>query len=35
MAKTPEGLEWARGIYARARPTYHPVSVNTVDPLLK
>ena len=35
MAKTPEGLEMARRIYARARPTYHSVSYNTVDEILK
>ena len=35
MAKTPEGLEWARRIYAQARPTYHPVAVNTIDQVLE
>ncbi|HZI64410.1 MAG TPA: M1 family metallopeptidase [Thermoanaerobaculia bacterium] len=35
MAKTPEGLEWARRVYTQARPTYHPVSVNTIDQILK
>ncbi len=35
MAKTPEGLEWARRVYAKARPTYHPVSVNSIDQVLK
>ena len=35
MAKTPEGLEMARNIYQKARPTYHYVSVNTVDEILK
>ena len=35
MAKTPEGMEMARRIYARARPTYHSVSYNTIDAILK
>ena len=35
MAKTPEGMEMARRIYAKARPTYHPVSYNTIDGILK
>ena len=33
--KTPEGLEWALLIYAQARPTYHPVAVNTIDQVRK
>jgi hypothetical protein len=35
LARTPEGREQARRIYARARPTYHPIAVATVDALLK
>jgi aminopeptidase N len=35
LAKTPEGLERARAIYAKARPRYHAVSVTTLDPILK
>ncbi|MCI0488039.1 MAG: M1 family metallopeptidase [Blastocatellia bacterium] len=35
LAKTPEGLEMAREIYRKARPTYHSVSYNTVDEILK
>jgi hypothetical protein len=35
LAKTPEGLELARKIYAKARPTYHYVSVSTIDEILK
>jgi leukotriene-A4 hydrolase len=35
MAKTPEGLAHARQIYARARPTYHSVSTQTIDTILK
>lgn len=34
LAKTPEGKAWALGVYSRARPGYHLVSVNTVDPIL-
>jgi aminopeptidase N len=35
LVKTPEGKERARRIYAKARPTYHPISVATVDQILK
>ncbi|HXG68968.1 MAG TPA: M1 family metallopeptidase [Blastocatellia bacterium] len=35
LAKTPEGMEMARRIYKKARPTYHPVSYNTIDEILK
>jgi leukotriene-A4 hydrolase len=35
LAKTPEGLAWARGIYAKARPRYHAVATGTIDALLK
>ncbi|HSE39566.1 MAG TPA: M1 family metallopeptidase, partial [Acidobacteriota bacterium] len=35
LAKTPEGLELAKKIYRKARPTYHYVSVNTIDEILK
>jgi len=34
LARTPHGLERARAIYARARPTYHPVSYTTIDAIL-
>ncbi|HVR44112.1 MAG TPA: leukotriene A4 hydrolase C-terminal domain-containing protein, partial [Thermoanaerobaculia bacterium] len=34
LAKTPAGLERAREIYSRARPTYHPVSQQTIDEVL-
>jgi aminopeptidase N len=34
LAKTPEGLERAREIYARARPRYHAVSRGTLDKVL-
>jgi leukotriene-A4 hydrolase len=35
MIKTPEGAEMARRIYQKARPTYHPVSYNTIDEIVK
>jgi leukotriene-A4 hydrolase len=35
LAKTPEGLEKARTIYAKARPRYHAVSTGTIDKILK
>ena len=35
MAKTPDGKEWARHIYAKARANYHPVAYTTIDELLK
>lgn len=35
LAKTDWGRAMARDIYRRARPTYHPVSVNTIDEILK
>jgi leukotriene-A4 hydrolase len=35
LMKTPEGKNRARRIYARARPTYHPIAVATIDALLK
>ena len=34
LAGTPEGLERAKAIYAKARPGYHSVSSNTIDALL-
>jgi hypothetical protein len=34
LVKTPAGKERALAIYKRARPTYHPVSVETVDAIL-
>jgi len=34
LARTPAGMERARAIYARARPTYHPVSYTTIDAIL-
>lgn len=34
MARTPAGKERATAIYRNARPTYHPLSVDTVDAIL-
>jgi leukotriene-A4 hydrolase len=35
LAKTPEGKERAMAIYSRARPTYHPIAVTSIDEVLK
>ncbi len=35
LAKTPEGKERALTIYRRARPTYHPIAVASIDEVLK
>jgi len=35
LAKTPEGKERAMAIYRRARSTYHPIAVTTIDDVLK
>jgi leukotriene-A4 hydrolase len=35
LAKTPEGKERALAIYRRARSTYHPISVASIDEVLK
>jgi hypothetical protein len=34
LAKTPEGLAWAKRVYSQARPGYHSVSVGTIDQIL-
>ena len=34
LIKSPEGQARARAIYARARPFYHPIAVESVDKLL-
>ena len=34
MKQTPEGIEWAREVYIKARPFYHYVSTSTIDELL-
>ena len=35
LAKTPEGKARAMEIYRRARPTYHPIAVASIDADLK
>ena len=35
MIKTPEGKEWAKKIYKRARPNYHSVAYHSIDELLQ
>jgi leukotriene-A4 hydrolase len=35
LAKTPEGKERAMAIYKRARPTYHPIAIASIDEVLK
>lgn len=35
LAANPEDREFAKRVYAKARPTYHPVSQGTVDAILK
>jgi leukotriene-A4 hydrolase len=35
LAKTPDGRERALLIYRRARPTYHPIAVTSIDEVLK
>ncbi|HKO63163.1 MAG TPA: M1 family metallopeptidase [Pyrinomonadaceae bacterium] len=35
LAKSPEGREFAMKIYRRARPTYHPIAVTSIDEVLK
>jgi hypothetical protein len=34
LVKTPEGLRFARDVFARARPGYHPITTASVDALL-
>ena len=34
LAETEKGLEWARTVYAKARPGYHSISINTLDEIL-
>jgi hypothetical protein len=34
LAKTDSGLQWAREVYAHARPGYHPLTVVAVDKTL-
>ena len=35
LVKTPEGRERALAIYRRARPTYHPIAVTSIDEVVK
>ena len=35
LATTAEGLAFARAVYAKARPGYHPLAQGTVDSILK
>lgn len=35
LAKTPEGMKRAVAIYTKARPGYHPITVTSVDDVLK
>jgi leukotriene A-4 hydrolase/aminopeptidase len=35
LVKTPEGRERALAIYQKARPTYHPIAVVTIDEIVK
>ena len=35
LATTPEGLAFARAVFAKARPGYHPLAQGSVDELLK
>nr|MBA3694630.1 leukotriene A4 hydrolase C-terminal domain-containing protein [Acidobacteriota bacterium] len=35
LAKTPAGKELAAAIYTKARPGYHPITVSSVDEILK
>lgn len=35
LVKTPEGRTRAQAIYRRARPTYHPIAVTSIDEIVK
>jgi hypothetical protein len=34
LAKTPEGLAFARGVYAKAKPGYHPMTQASIEKVL-
>lgn len=34
LVKTPEGKEFAKEIYTKARPNYHPITQETIDEIL-
>jgi leukotriene-A4 hydrolase len=35
MMSTPEGEQWAKRVYAKARPNYHSVAYHSIDELVK
>jgi hypothetical protein len=35
LAETPEGMEFARRVYAKARPGYHAITQQGIDIVLK
>ena len=35
LSETPDGLELAKSIYAKARPNYHSISTGTIDDILQ
>ncbi len=35
LAKSPEGMQRAKAIYAKARPGYHPIATATIDTIVK
>ena len=35
LLATPDGRQRAEAIYAKARPSYHPITVDSIDRLLK
>ena len=35
LAETPQGMEFAREVYAKARPGYHSITVSGIDEVLK
>ena len=35
LLATPEGRKRADAIYVKARPTYHPITVDSIDRLMK
>ena len=34
LMKTPQGQQWAKDVYAKARERYHPVTQESVDKLM-
>ena len=35
LAKTPGGLQFARGVYAKAKPGYHPMTQASIEKVLR